>query len=430
MLVVLAGAAAFVQIRLKSDLDEQVDQALQARLADLAAGAGRTPLAPSPLDPEESFAQVVTRSGRVNAASGGARGAVLSPTEVRRAAAGGLVLERRVAGIEGTARVRARAAADRSFVVVAGTTLEERDETLAGQLRSFAVGGPIALALASLAGYLLAGLGLAPVEAIRRRAEQVSLARPGERLPLPAARDEIRRLGETLNAMLARLHASFERERRFVADASHELRTPLAVLKTELEAARRSAAGTDAREGMAAAVGEVDHLAQLADDLLLLARAGEGGLSVAPEPVELRDLLERTRERFADRAREAGRALRVDAPAGLRAELDPLRMRQALGNLVDNSLRHGVGAIRLSARPSGEGVEIEVSDDGTGLGGALAEGAFERFTRGTTARGDGSGLGLAIVRAIAEAHGGSAEVIPGGGATVRLSLPSQAPPGG
>ncbi|MFL5974927.1 MAG: HAMP domain-containing protein, partial [Solirubrobacterales bacterium] len=86
------------------------------------------------------------------------------------------------------------------------------------------------MVVASVIGYLLAGAGLAPVEAMRRRARDVSLTRSGERLPLPIAHDEIRRLGETLNEMLVRLHRSFERERDFVADASHELRTPIAVI--------------------------------------------------------------------------------------------------------------------------------------------------------------------------------------------------------
>ena len=157
--------------------------------------------------------------------------------------------------------------------MVVGQSLDDRDETLAGLVASFAIGGPIAVLLASLLGYALAAAGLRPVEAMRRRAAEVSLERDGERLPLPAAHDEIRRLGETLNEMLDRLRGSLERERRFVADASHELRTPVAVIKTELEGALR-AGGHDprVREALVAAVEECDHLAQLAEDLLVLAR--------------------------------------------------------------------------------------------------------------------------------------------------------------
>jgi signal transduction histidine kinase len=313
-------------------------------------------------------------------------------------------------------------------VVVTGASLEDRDETLSGLVASFAIGGPIAVLLASALGYLLARAGLAPVEAMRRRAECVSMSRAGERLPLPPARDEIHRLGETLNEMLGRLRRSFERERRFVADASHELRTPLSVLKTELESALRRA-GDDAerRASLLAALEEADHLAQLADDLLLLAHAGEGRLSVRREELEVGQLLEQARERFADRARERGRAIAVDAPGAPVALLDPLRLRQALGNLIDNALRYGEGDIALSARRRGDAIEIDVADHGRGFPGELAPRAFERFARGDQGRTrGGSGLGLAIVRAIAEAHGGTAAIAErqGPGATVRLNLPA------
>ncbi len=420
MLVLLAATAVFLHVRLESDLDESIDAGLESRSNDLAALAGRGPLSPptAGLDADESFARVLTRDGRAVAGTGGNRVDVLTPDEVRRAGERPITVERPVPGIESTARMRARPGVDRRYVVVAGTTLEERDETLSGQLASFAVGGPVAVLLASLAGYLLAGLGLRPVEAMRARAERVSLERADERLPLPEARDEIRRLGETLNAMLARLHGSFERERRFVGDASHELRTPLAVLKTELEAALREGVSSEVREGLTAALEEVDHLVQLADDLLLLAGAGEGQLRVAPEEVDVRELLERARDRFSDRAAGAGRTIAVESPP-LHARLDPLRMRQALGNLVDNALRHGAGTVTLSAAP---GLVIEVLDEGDGFPEDIAP--FERFARGSTARAGGSGLGLAIVRTIAEAHGGSAELIEGR-AGVRLSLPSQ-----
>jgi signal transduction histidine kinase len=281
--------------------------------------------------------------------------------------------------------------------------------------------------LASGFGYLLATAGFRPVEAMRQRARRISLTRGGERLPLPAAHDEIRRLGETLNDMLARMEASFERERRFVADASHELRTPLAVVKAELEAALRTR-GDDAqvRESLVAALEETDHLAQLADDLLLIARATDDGLPVRREQLEIRELLERTRHRFADRAREQGRDITVNVSGDLRASVDPVRGGQALGNLVDNALRYGNGNIRLAARREDGVVEIDVSDEGPGFSSELAPHAFERFARGegTRTRG-GAGLGLAIVRTIAEAHGGTATIVDpsSNGATVRLRLP-------
>jgi signal transduction histidine kinase len=223
--------------------------------------------------------------------------------------------------------------------------------------------------------------------------------------------------------MLERLRASFERERRFVADASHELRTPVAVIKTELEGALRARRPDP---GLAAAADECDRLAQLAEDLLVVARSGEGELPLRRESVDADWLLERVRDRFADRAARAGRAIRVEASAGLRVDGDALRLQQALGNLVDNALRHGAGEIVLRAAPG----ELSVSDAGPGFDPGFAEHAFERFARGDGARTrGGSGLGLAIVRAIAEAHGGSAAIVPGPGATVRISLRGISAPG-
>jgi two-component system, OmpR family, sensor kinase len=428
MVLVIAAAGLFVYLRLKHDLDESVDAGIQARASAVAASGEAS--AGAAEEPDEGFAQVLSRTGRVLDGVGDASGPVLDSAELARAGAGGTVLvEREVDGIEGTVRILAGSvAAERVFAV--GQSLDDRDETLAGLAASFAIGGPVVVLLASLLGYLLATAGFRPVEAMRRRAGEISLTQEGERLPLPAAHDEIRRLGETLNEMLDRLGRSFERERRFVADASHELRTPVAVIRTELETALR-AGGHDeqVREALVAALEECDHLAQLAEDLLVVARAAEGELPVRREAIEVRPLLEGVRDRYGDRAREHGRELRVDGGDGMRVEADDLRLRQALGNLVDNALRHGAGEIVLRARPSeGDGgVELEVADHGTGFGPELAERAFERFARGDAARTrGGTGLGLAIVRAIAEAHGGRAEIVANGdgGATVRLWLPS------
>lgn len=438
MVAVLAGAAVFVYLQLRADLDETVDASLETR-ADAASvllagpgGGGLGEGAGGALeDPEESFAQVLARDGRVLEGSGGATEPALTTAEVSESQGQALLVEGPVPGIEDTARVLGLRVPEGSpgAVLVVGQSLEDRNEALAGLITSFAVGGPIAVILASVIGYLLAAAGLRPVEAMRRQAQEVSLGGDCERLPLPGARDEVRRLGETLNEMLARLRRSFERERRFVADASHELRTPVAVLKTELEGALRAGGHRpEVRRGLVAAVEECDHLAQLADDLLVVARTAEGSLPVRAEQLQARPVLERVRRRFADRAEARGRSITVDAPEEVTLCGDPHRVRQALGNLLDNALRHGDGEVVLSARAAGEGVEIEVSDEGRGFGDDIASRAFERFTRGDHARTrGGTGLGMAIVRAVAEAHGGSAEVGPGPGGRVRICLPARRP---
>ena len=434
MVVVLAAVAVFVHARMRSHLDESIDNGLRSRTDDVAAlvdrsGSRAVPPAGRAADPEEGFAQVLTERGEL---AGGSGPAALSPAEAGQAARAPITRERGVPPVEGEARLFARpAGADgrgRGLVVVAVGSLDDRDETLAALLTAFAVGGGLAVLVASGLGYALAGMGLRPVEAMSRRAARVSLEHGGERLPLSAAHDEIRHLGQTLNSMLERLEASFERERRFVADASHELRTPLTVVKTELESALRTG-GDDPqhREALVAALDETDHLVQLAEDLLLIARSADGRLPVRAEDVDVADLLARTRERFADRAGAQGRSIVVRAPAGMRARLDPLRLRQALGNVVDNALRHGGGTVVMAARADGAGtVAIEVSDEGPGFPPELAEHAFERFTRGDRSdqsrTREGTGLGLAIVRAVVEAHGGTASI---DGAAVILRLPSR-----
>ena len=152
---------------------------------------------------------------------------------------------------------------------------------------------------------------------MRRRAAEITSERTGERLPLPPADDEVRHLGETLNSMLDRLEAGLERERVFVADASHELRTPLAILRTELElAANPERSAGELHDAVVSAGEEVNRLSRLADDLLVIARADQGRLPIAPEPVELRELLERMRDRFAHRAAAGGRKIVVDARPG------------------------------------------------------------------------------------------------------------------
>jgi signal transduction histidine kinase len=316
----------------------------------------------------------------------------------------------------------------RRLVLVVGATRADRTETLGGLRNELLIAGPIALALASIAGYFLAGLSLRAVESMRQRAAAISAETPGERLPVPRTGDELERLGETLNAMLARLENALEREREFVADAGHELRTPLALLRTELELALRHAEGPEElRDAVRASSEEVDRLAQLAEDLLLIAGSDRGKLPLRLETLETAELLDSIANRFEWRAQEAGRRVRVVTPVAFRVRGDRLRLEQALGNLLDNALRYGKGEVRLSAAQTDGVVELHVTDEGSGFPPELMDQAFERFARLDQARArGGSGLGLSIVRAIAEAHGGSAHLanMNGSGADVWVSLPS------
>jgi two-component system OmpR family sensor kinase len=428
MAVVLAATGAFLYFRLASSLDEAIDDGLEARAADIAATlSSDQPRVPLEGADGERVSQVIEPDGDV--LDGVAP--LLDSGQLARVESGErLLIERReVPGVEGPARLLATPAeAPRgTYVVVVGQALEDRDEALRSELVDLFLIGPAALILAALLGYGLATAALRPVEAIRAEAAAISAAEPERRLPLPESRDEIRRLGETLNAMLDRLQRGLERERAFVADASHELRTPLALLKTELEVAlRRPRSEAELEAALRSASAETDRLAQLAEDLLVLARSDQGRLLLRREPIPVRDVLAGVAERFGRRAEEAGRVIEVEAPAGLRIDADAVRLEQALANLLENALRHGRGSIRLVARERDGEVELHVLDRGAGFAPEFAQRAFERFTRADEARaGGGAGLGLAIAQVIAAAHGGSAHVArrSGGGADVWLTLP-------
>jgi two-component system, OmpR family, sensor kinase len=422
MAVVLAGTGLFVFLRFRAQLDGNLNRELRSRGAELARLADDDAVRRR-AGSAEGFAEVVQRDG------GGLIGAALFD-RARRAPV--LVERTRVARVDEPVRLLARPARRPGQVLVVGTALGDRDDSLASLLEVLVIGGLAALALTTLAGYGLASAALRPVDSMRRRASEISQLGSGTRLPVPAGRDELAQLGRTLNEMLGRLERAAERERGFVANASHELRTPLALLRGELELALRDGRSPEElRAAIVAAAGETDRLAQLADDLLVLARADHGRLPVRLEPLPAAELLAGVARRFQARAGECGRELLAQPAPGLALSADRLRAEQALGNLVDNALRYGAGAVTLTATRRGEGVELHVSDEGPGFGPELLERAFERFTR--ESRGDGrggAGLGLAIVAAVAEAHGCRADAVnrPEGGADVWLELPGQSSP--
>jgi two-component system, OmpR family, sensor kinase len=315
------------------------------------------------------------------------------------------------------------------LVAVSTASLVQREHALRHLRTELILGGLAGMLASALAAYLIARRAFRPFETMRRQAAAISAAEPGGRLAIPRSDDELTRLAETLNDMLDRLERALAHERRFVAEASHELRTPLAVLRAELELAR---ARPRSPEEMAAALEsvaeEADRLTRLADDLLVLARADQGASS-ADDEVDAAELLETVATRFEGQAREQRRTIAVSAADGVTICGDRSGLHRALTNLVDNALRYGAGTIRLEARARNHWVELHVSDDGAGFPDDFLPVAFERFSRAGGERSpDGTGLGLALVRAVAAAHGGTAEADRGvhGGADVWLVLPLEA----
>jgi heavy metal sensor kinase len=436
MALVLAATGWFLYARLSSHLATQLGQELQVRAQDLGAlvGGGHGSLARDArsrlVEPGESYAQLVDGPRVVDATPPLGRKPVLRADQLRAALRGPLYATLpSVPGLNEPSRVLATPVRrnGRRLVLIVGDTKQNDAETLASFRKELLIAGPIALFLASLAGYLLAGIALRPVEAMRSRASAISAETPGERLPVPATHDELERLGVTLNEMLDRLEDALRRERDFVADAGHELRTPLALLRTELELAlRHDLSPAELRGAVRVSVEEVDRLAQLAEDLLLIARSERGELPLRVEPVQADELLASVARNFQWRADAEQRPLVHEAPGDLRLRADRLRVEQALGNLVDNALRHGGGGVLLRAEAVNGRVELHVEDGGGGFPPGFLDHAFERFSRPDAGRErGGAGLGLSIVRTIAEAHGGSADAanVPGGGADVWLAVP-------
>ncbi len=429
MAAVLAAMGAWVYVRVGDALLTSLDQTLRSQSADALAHAGRDEhsLVDRDVAGGTTLAQLVDANGRVIRSTPAGLQPLLSAGAAADAAAGVRVLESiSLTKPEGDWRVLAARSPVRGDVVVVARSLEPREESIQHVLRELMIAGPLALLLASLAGYGLAAAALRPVEAMRRRAAAVTATTPA-RLPVPPSRDEISRLATTLNEMLARLESSLERERRFVADASHELRTPLALLRAELEIAlRRKRTPVELEATLQSAAEETERLSRLAEDLLLIARADSSPMPLNREEVAAAEVLETVAARFARRGERDRRAISFEQ-SDATIDVDPQRLEQALDNLVDNALAHGAGTVVLFARRRGELVELHVEDDGAGFPDEFLPRAFDRFSRADEARSrGGSGLGLSIVELIASAHGGTVGAAnkPDGGADVWIALPA------
>jgi signal transduction histidine kinase len=277
---------------------------------------------------------------------------------------------------------------------------------------------------------------------MRRRLDQITEHDTSARLRVPRTRDEIASLAATTNRLLDRLQEALLRQRGFVADAGHELRTPLTALKAELDLAARPGKSQDAlAAAVAAAAGDTDRLIRLAEDLLLLARADAGTAFVAPERIDVSELVSSSARSFAAQADARGIEICVQARNGLTAFADPDRLQQALGSLIENAIRYSPDGAVIEVTTdvhevAGDGgrrgtrrvLAIEVRDHGPGFPAEFLPHAFGRFRRADPARvraHGGTGLGLAIVASIAAAHGGRAvaDNHPAGGARVRIELP-------
>lgn len=435
MTVVIAALAVFLYTRLQESMIAAVDDRLRDRAENLVRDAGDGPIVPTPwtADPGDALIQVYAADGRLLESSPDVAGGPLLAADELAGLTASRSFGAPVLTTEETVPARMLVEPlDRGGALLVGTAVQDEQDTLARLRPLLLIGGPLAILLASIVGWLVAGAALRPVERMRIEAEAITGMDLDSRLIVPRSGDELSRLGDSLNGMIDRLKATVIRERQFVDDASHELRTPLANLQAELDLAlSRPRSAGELEAAIHSAAEETERLTRLAEDLLVLARADDGRLPVSRERQDVGPLLRETILSFAGRASTAGVALVFDADEPIHATVDAVRIRQAVSNLIDNALRHTPPGGRVTVADSlRDGMLwISVTDNGSGFDADFLDRAFEPFTRADGARGraeGGVGLGLSIVRVIVQAHGGSVEARngPGSGAIVEMRLPA------
>ncbi|TDC48127.1 HAMP domain-containing histidine kinase [Micromonospora sp. KC207] len=423
------GAAAFVYLA-RADLAGNVDAAARQRAAEVVAAVAAgdqealvQTLKPSP--GEQTLVQVLDPSGRVEAASAALGDAApLSPLRPRP---GQLLREQRLLPFadEDPFRIAAEGVATGSGTrtVLVAQSLRPVNESTEAVAAILAAGLAPMLLVVGAAVFWFVGRSLRPVEAIRRRVAGITARELHARVPVPAARDEVAALAQTMNRMLARLETAAASQRRFVADASHELRSPLATLRAGLDRLALAPVPEGHRDLVELLRRETSRLGDLVADLLLLARIDERGATRRRDDVDLDDLAYTERERLAGQHPDL--TVRADL-APVRVTGDVHDLGRALRNLADNAARHARTQVTLRVSVCDGWACIEVTDDGPGVPDADRERIFDRFVRlddSRTRPEGGTGLGLAITRQVVAAHGGRVRVMPGPGMTVEILLP-------
>ena len=315
-------------------------------------------------------------------------------------------------------------------IVQVGMSLRGVEGLLGRYLHTLLVLIPLGVGLAALGGALIARAALRPVDEMTRIARRITAEDLSRRVERPRTGDEMARLAETLNGMLARLEESFAQTRRFAADAAHELRTPLAALRGGIEVTLRAERSPEEyRRVLASSLEEVERLIRLAEDLLLLSRSTAGPEGPRAR-VDLEPLLLDVFDVGARLGQAAGVSVRVDTAVPATVRGDAAALGRALLNLVENAVKYtpSGGKVELGLTTADGDAVLAVSDTGMGIAAADTERVFEPFVRLDAARArdtGGAGLGLAIARSITVAHGGtlSVESRPGAGSRFVIALP-------
>ncbi|GEL24140.1 two-component sensor histidine kinase [Pseudonocardia sulfidoxydans NBRC 16205] len=308
-------------------------------------------------------------------------------------------------------------------LVVAGGTLVGGATLLARAAVGFLLAALAVAAVIALAAWAATRAALRPVD--RMRASAAALP-PGERLPLPESRDELRSLAEEINGLLARRDDAVARLERFTGDAAHELRSPVASIRAQAEVAVAHPDPALSDDTLRAIAGEAERLTTMLSDLLALARA-DAGRRPAPEPVDLVAAVRAATSRLAES--DSTPVVEVVAPAPASVAAGPGEVALVLDNLLGNAVRYARTVVRVAVLPAGRTVRLLVDDDGPGVPAADRARIFDRFTRLAPEHagdGGGAGLGLALVDGLVRARGGTvtAGAAPDGGARLEVRWPA------
>ena len=317
------------------------------------------------------------------------------------------------------------------YIVQVGTSMESVEETLNRLLLVLLVTMPLALAVSLAGGWFLAGRALRPVDDITLAAQRIAGGDLTQRLKVPPSPDEIGRLADTFNNMIARLETSFRQIRQFSSDASHELRTPLTVMKGETELAlRRPRDAKDYTVVLESNLEEIDRMTRIVDELLFLSRADMGEVKMERLPVKLESLLEDVHRQASllGQERDVQVVLGMVTPATVLG--DELRLRELFLNLLDNAVKYSKsgGSVDITLQTETGQAKVLIADTGIGISREDQGKIFDRFYRTDDARTHtkkGTGLGLAICAWIIESHHGRIEVDSeiGKGSTFTVTLP-------
>jgi len=308
----------------------------------------------------------------------------------------------------------------RTYTLIILQSLHPQREMMQEAEAVFAWLIPLAILLASGGGYFLARKSLAPVVAMSRQAGRMGAENLHERLAIPNEKDELGHLARSFNSLLNRLSESFDRQRRFMADASHELRTPVAILRGESEVAlsQQERSPEEYRESLSVLHHEAERLTRIVEDLFTLTRADAGQYPLQLSDFYLDELVAECVHSARTLAQAKKISLTFEGSSESPIHADESLVRRMLLNLLDNAIKYtpDFGRVTVTCQRNSSEYEVDIADTGCGIPAELRPRIFERFFRADKARshaendGGGAGLGLAISRWIAEAHLGRLEL--------------------